>query len=63
MLSCINPEEKIYSRANLEKYSLTSEIVQKNVRALVKKDIVDKANGSYKVCDVFFRLWISRDFK
>jgi hypothetical protein len=36
----------------------TASNVQRVVKALLEKDIIDRDNGSFLITDRFFRLWI-----
>ncbi len=51
-------KKEIYSAKMLEQFSFkNSQALQKALKALMKKEIVDK-NGSYYITDVFFRYWL-----
>lgn len=57
----LNPEANIYSQEFLSKHELgIPATVQTAVRALEKKGLLDRANGSYSISDVFFIEWIKR---
>ncbi|MFC1521696.1 ATP-binding protein [Elusimicrobiota bacterium] len=50
---------RIYSHDISRKYDITATTIQKTVKSLMEKDILDKSNGSYEISDVFFRLWLT----
>ncbi|MFH1222315.1 MAG: ATP-binding protein [Candidatus Micrarchaeota archaeon] len=48
----------VYSADLLKKFGITSsQALQKALRSLVKKEIVDK-NGNYHILDIFFKHWL-----
>ncbi|MFH0947656.1 MAG: ATP-binding protein [Elusimicrobiota bacterium] len=53
-------ENKIYSIENLQKFNLTASVVQKTIKSLLLKELIDKSNGSYNINDVFFKQWLIR---
>jgi hypothetical protein len=56
---CKEPKANIYSQDFLSHYSLgTAAGVQTAVKALEKKGILDRENGSYVVSDVFLIEWL-----
>jgi len=57
----LNPEANIYSQEFLTKHGLGAPAtVQTAVKALEKKGLLDRQNGSYSISDVFFVEWIKR---
>ncbi|MBN2097818.1 MAG: AAA family ATPase [Candidatus Omnitrophica bacterium] len=57
----LNPEANIYSQEFLSEHELGAPAtVQTAVKALEKKGLLDRANGSYSISDVFFEEWIKR---
>ena len=53
------PDEKIFSSIFLERYNLGSaSSVQRTLRSLIDKDLVDKEGESYTIIDVFFKRWL-----
>lgn len=57
----LNPESNIYSQEFLTKHELGAPAtVQTAVRALEKKGLLDRQNGSYSVSDVFFTEWVKK---
>ena len=55
----LNPESNIYSQDFLSKYELgTPATVQTAVKALGKKGLLDRQNGSYSISDIFLVEWI-----
>lgn len=52
--------KNVYSADFLKKIGITSsQALQKALRSLIKKEIVDK-NGEYHILDIFFKRWIYR---
>ena len=51
-------ENKIYSIENLQKFNLTSSVVQKTIKGLLLRELIDKSNGTYDINDVFFKQWL-----
>ena len=52
---------KVYSGAFLKQYGIASPAsVQGVVSALLDRDVIEGANGSFVVSDRFFRIWIAR---
>lgn len=60
MLAETDQENKLYSLENLQKYNLTASIIQKTLKSLLLKEIIDKPNGAYDINDVFFKQWLIR---
>lgn len=60
LTALIKTEAKnIYSAQFISEHNLGSNsLVQKSIKMLVKKDIVEKDNGVYEVQDIFFKEWI-----
>lgn len=57
----LNPEANIYSQEFLSRHELgMPATVQTAVKALEKKGLLDRANGSYSISDVFFIEWIKK---
>lgn len=57
----LTPEANIYSQEFLTKYELGAPAtVQTAVKALEKKGLLDRQNGSYSISDIFFVEWIKR---
>ena len=57
----LNPEANIYSQEFLTKHELgAAATVQTAVKALEKKGLLDRQNGSYSISDIFFMEWIKR---
>jgi hypothetical protein len=55
----LNPEANLYSQDFLNKYELGAPAtVQTAVKALEKKGLLDRYNGSYSISDVFLVEWI-----
>lgn len=55
----IGPDEKLFSAGFLELHNLGSaSSVQRTLRSLIDKELVDKEGESYTVIDVFFKKWI-----
>ena len=54
-----NPE--IYSRRFLEKHGLgAASSLQKATRKLMRMELIQQADGSYEIVDLFFKKWIRR---
>ena len=52
-----NPE--IYSRRFLDKHGLRApSSLQKAIKKLIKMELIQQANGSYEMTDLFFKRWI-----
>lgn len=60
MLAETERKTKLYSLENLQKYNLTASIIQKTIKGLLLKEIIDKPNGVYEINDVFFKQWLIR---
>ena len=57
----ITPEASIYSQEFLTGHELgAAATVQTAVKALEKKGLLDRQNGSYSISDIFFVEWIKR---
>ena len=55
------PDVKPFSSAFTRRYGLrSSSNAQRAAAALLKRDVVDRDNGSFIVTDRFLRLWIRR---
>jgi len=58
-LAKVAPDEKLFSSAFLERYSLGSaSSVQRTLRSLIDKDLIDKEGDFYTIIDVFFKKWL-----
>ena len=54
------PGDKLFSAEFLQKHNLGSaSTLQRTLRSLVDKDLIDKEKGVYSIIDVFFKKWIS----
>lgn len=60
MLAESGQENKMYSLENLQKFNLTASVVQKTIKSLLLKEIIDKSNGTYEINDVFLKQWLIR---
>ena len=57
----ILPDDKIFSSDFLQRYNLGSaSTLQRTLRSLVKKDLIDKTGNVYTIIDIFFKKWVSR---
>ena len=57
----LNPEANIYSQEFLSKHELGAPAtVQTAVKALEKKGLLDRQNGSYSISDIFLVEWVKR---
>jgi len=57
----LNPEANIYSQEFLGEHGLgTPASVQTAVKALERKGLLDRVNGSYSISDIFFVEWVKR---
>lgn len=57
----LNPEANIYSQEFLTEHELGAPAtVQTAVKALEKKGLLERQNGSYSISDIFFVEWIRR---
>ena len=55
------PEAKPFAGAFLQRYKLSSaSSVQRVLKKLMTKDIIDRDNGAFVITDRFFKLWIQR---
>jgi len=60
-LSKMLPEEKLFSYEFLQKHNLGSaSSLQRTVRSLIDKDLIDREGDLYTIMDVFFKRWLSR---
>ena len=60
-LANVSPEEKIYSSEFLQKHNLGSaSTLQRTLRSLIEKDLIDKEGDIYTIIDVFFKKWLSQ---
>ncbi|OGC06079.1 hypothetical protein A2230_02615 [candidate division WOR-1 bacterium RIFOXYA2_FULL_36_21] len=51
----------LFSQVFLQKYALKSvSALQKAIKTLEKKEIIERANGHYTLSDLFFKKWINR---
>ncbi|MCK5534457.1 ATP-binding protein [bacterium] len=58
-ISKVSPNDKLFSSEFLEKHNLGSaSSVQRTVRSLINKDLIDKAGEMYMIIDIFFKKWI-----
>ena len=58
----LKEEPLIFSAEFLNKHKLGSPSNgQRVIKTLMKKDIIDHHNSSYKICDKFLRLWINKN--
>ncbi|MFH1320115.1 MAG: ATP-binding protein [Bacteroidota bacterium] len=53
------PASAIFSKAYLERHKLSVGGVQKAVKYLIRRDLVEKEKGSYKITDPVFGAWLS----
>lgn len=53
-------EDRIYSLDKLQKFDLTASVIQKTIKSLLSKELIDKSNGTYVIDDVFFKQWLKR---
>ena len=52
---------EVFSNRFLDKYGLgASSSIQKALKILLEKDLVQKENGSYVILDLFLKRWIRR---
>ena len=52
---------EVFSKKFLETYGLgPSSSIQKALKKLLKKELIQQENGSYIVYDLFFKKWIRR---
>lgn len=53
------PDEKFFSSTFLEKYNLGSaSSIQRTLRSLIDKDLIDKEGEFYTIIDIFFKKWL-----
>jgi len=53
------PDEKLFSSVFLEKYSLGSaSSLQRTLRSLIDKDLIDREGDVYSIIDIFFKKWL-----
>jgi len=51
--------EQIYSEEYRKKHSLgTTSTLDRTLKSLIDKDLIDKEKGSYSIIDVFFKKWL-----
>ena len=59
-------EEKypeVFGKKFLSKYMLgTSSSIQKAMKKLLEKDLIQQKNGSYAIVDLFFKKWLQREW-
>lgn len=60
LISRQGASNKIYSKAVLSKYDLSEASLQRTLKSLLEKDIIDKTEGRYEISDIFFKLWICK---
>jgi len=60
MIAELKQEKKIYSVDSLQKFNLAATAVQKSIKSLIMKELIDKSNGSYEINDVFLNHWLMR---
>lgn len=63
LLMALACEERsdVYSNEFLNRYNLGSASgIQKALRALIEKDVLDRENGKYLIVDIFFKRWIRK---
>ncbi len=60
-LAGVLPGEKLFSSAFLQKHNLGSaSTIQRTLRSLIEKDLIDKDGNVYTIVDVFFKKWLSQ---
>jgi uncharacterized protein len=60
-LSKSMPDEKLFSAQFLQKHRIgVASTVQRTLKSLVEKDIVDKEKDEYSIIDVFFKKWLAQ---
>ena len=60
-LANVSSEEKVFSSGFLQKHNLGSaSTLQRTLRSLIEKDLIDKEGDSYTIIDVFFKKWLSQ---
>ena len=58
-LSNVTSNDKLFSSEFLEKHNLGSaSTLQRTLRSLIDKDLIDRAGAIYTIIDVFFKKWI-----
>jgi len=58
-LAKTTPDEKFFSSDFLERYSLGSaSSLQRTLRSLVDKELVDREGDAYTIIDIFFKKWL-----
>ncbi|MEW6041735.1 MAG: hypothetical protein AB1633_09455 [Elusimicrobiota bacterium] len=61
IIAKIGEDKKIYSYEILEKYKITASTIQKMLKSLLLKGIIDKSNGYYEITDVFLKRWLLKN--
>ncbi|MFQ5456193.1 MAG: ATP-binding protein [Nitrospirota bacterium] len=61
MIAGLREDEGIYSKDAMMRSGLTPAIIQRNIKGVVERDIINKVNGRYEFNDVFLNLWIQRE--
>ena len=59
-IACENGAEAILGKNFIKKYDLSVPTVQKNIAALLNKEMIFIEDGKYYVYDVFFSRWLER---
>ena len=60
LIAGLGKEDKIYSKTVLRKHDLSEASLQRTIKSLVEKDLIDKTSGTYEINDIFFRIWLKR---
>ncbi|MBI4530353.1 MAG: ATP-binding protein [Candidatus Latescibacteria bacterium] len=61
VLTRMKAGEKIFAKATLHRYTLGApSSMQKTLRSLIERDLVDKTEEGYNIQDVFLKHWIRR---
>ncbi len=53
---------ELYRRENLEMFSLSANLVQKSIRSLIERDVLDKKDGRIVFQNPLMKLWLVRVF-
>ncbi len=62
-LNLKNKDEGIFSQAVSHRFKLPPvSSLQKSLKTLYGQELIEKVNGDYQITDVFFRLWIKRNY-
>jgi AAA+ ATPase superfamily predicted ATPase len=56
----VEPTDRPYAISYISRYGLSPGGVQKSIKSLIDKDIVENVNGTYRIVDVLFGRWCSR---